>query len=138
MNDKVKVQFALMDKLYSIDKRDSARRLIVSHFIPDLMGNLHSFSKQTLRCISCNAKYRRVPLTGRCTKCKGKLVLTISKGGIEKYMEMATKLADRYDLDVYIRQSLSLIKKEIDGVFEGDVVEDGVETQQINLARFMK
>jgi DNA polymerase II large subunit len=138
MNDKVKIQFSLMDKLYSIDKRDSARRLIISHFIPDLMGNLHSFSKQTLRCIACNAKYRRVPLTGKCTKCRGKLVLTISKGGIEKYMEMAQKLAERYDLDVYIRQCLSLIKGEIDGVFTGEVIENDTDTQQINLARFMK
>jgi DNA polymerase II large subunit len=138
MNDKVKIQFSLMDKLYSIDKRDSARRLIISHFIPDLMGNLHSFSKQTLRCISCNAKYRRVPLSGKCTKCRGKLVLTISKGGIEKYMQMALTLAERYDLDVYIRQCLALIKGEIDGVFTGELVENDTDTQQINLARFMK
>mgnify|MGYP001626357802 FL=1 len=89
MPEKVQAQFALTDMLESVDKQDSARKLILSHFIPDLIGNMHSFSKQTFRCIVCNAKYRRVPLTGKCTRCGGKLVLTISKGGIEKYLNLA-------------------------------------------------
>ncbi len=134
MSEKVDSQFGLMDKLESIDKKDTAKRLILSHFIPDLMGNLHSFSKQTFRCVACNAKYRRVPLAGKCTKCNGKLVLTISRGGIEKYMEMAITLAERYDLDAYTKQSLRLIKREIETVF-GKSEEE--KTQQINLSKFM-
>ena len=99
--------------------QDTARRLIISHFIPDLMGNLHSFSKQTFRCVSCNAKYRRVPLVGKCTRCQGKIVLTISKGGIEKYLNIATNLADRYTLEPYIKQRLMLIRDEIETLFGG-------------------
>ena len=48
-----------------VDRQDVAKRLILSHFIPDLIGNMHLFSKQGFRCISCNAKYRRVPLAGK-------------------------------------------------------------------------
>ncbi len=135
MHDKIKVQFELMDKLYSIDKRDTARRLILSHFIPDLMGNLHSFSRQTFRCGSCNAKYRRVPLIGKCTRCGGKLLLTISKGGIEKYLEMAITLADRYDLEVYIKQRIMLLKEEIIDVFGG--IGSEITTNQFSLAKFI-
>ena len=51
---------------------------------------------------------------GKCTKDGGKLLLTISKGGIEKYLNMAINLADRYQLDPYIRQRLALVKDEID------------------------
>ena len=135
MDEKVKAEFELMDKLYSIDKKDAARRLIISHFLPDLIGNLHSFSRQSFRCISCNAKYRRVPLSGKCERCGGKLVLTISKGGIEKYLNMAIGLSDRYNLDTYLKQTLQLAKREIEHIFrEGDA--EG-ESRQINLAKFM-
>ena len=134
MQEKVDAEFALMDKIYAINKPDAARRVITSHFIPDLIGNLHSFSKQTFRCSSCNAKYRRIPLIGKCTKDGGKLLLTISKGGIEKYLDMAINLAARYNLDPYIRQRLNLAKDEIEELFVG---ENNEETKQFNLSKFM-
>ena len=135
MDEKVEMQFKLMDKLYSIDKRDTARRLISSHFIRDLMGNLHSYSEQGFRCVSCNAKYRRIPLIGKCTRCQGRIILTISKGGIEKYLNMAIGLADRYDLEPYMKQRLKLIKEEIETVFGVATLESS--SKQFNLSRFM-
>ena len=135
MDEKIEAQFLLMDRLCTIDKRDTARRLISSHFIPDLMGNLHSFSKQGFRCVSCNAKFRRVPIVGICTRCGGKIVLTISKGSIEKYLSMAMGLADRYDLEPYMKQRLYLIKDEIENVFGG--VGGEVPAKQFNLLKFM-
>ncbi|MCL4387919.1 DNA polymerase II large subunit [Candidatus Marsarchaeota archaeon] len=137
MNDKIEMQFSLMDKLYSIDKRDTARRLILSHFIPDLMGNLHSYSRQGFRCVQCNAKYRRIPIKGVCTRCGGKLLLTISKGGIEKYLNTAIKLADRYELEPYIKQRILLLKEEIEAVF-GQVGTIPIkDDKQFNLLKFM-
>ncbi|MEM3841527.1 MAG: hypothetical protein QXN59_02455, partial [Candidatus Micrarchaeaceae archaeon] len=136
MSEKISMQFKLMDMLCTIDRPDTAKRLILSHFIPDLMGNMHSYSKQTFRCVSCNAKYRRVPLIGYCTKCGGKLVLTISKGGIEKYLVMAIDLADRYNLEPYIKQRVQLLKEEIEAVFGG--VGNGImPTKQFDLSKFM-
>ncbi len=135
MDEKVEMQFKLMDKLYSIDKRDTARRLISSHFIRDLMGNLHSYSEQGFRCVSCNAKYRRIPLVGKCTRCQGRIILTISKGGIEKYLNMAIGLADRYDLEPYMKQRLKLIKEEIETVFGVATLESS--SKQFNLSRFI-
>ncbi|MGC8652227.1 MAG: DNA polymerase II large subunit [Candidatus Micrarchaeia archaeon] len=137
MPEKVEAQFRLADILESIDKPDSARKLILSHFIPDLIGNMHSYSKQTFRCISCNAKYRRVPLTGKCTRCGGRLVLTISKGGIEKYLNMAIELANRYNLEPYIRQRLKLIDDEINNIFSTGVNEEGKPVRQFNLSKYM-
>ncbi len=134
MQEKIDAQFELMDKLCSINKSDTARRLILSHFIPDLMGNLHSFSRQTFRCVSCNAKYRRVPLIGKCTKCNGKIVLTISKGGIEKYLNVAINLSDKYNLEPYIKQRIMLLKDEIETVF--GVVGAERAVGQFNLANY--
>lgn len=136
MQEKVDAEFSLMNKIYAVNKKDAARRVITSHFIPDLIGNLHSFSRQQFRCASCNAKYRRVPLAGKCTRDGGKLLLTISKGGIEKYLNMAINLADRYELDAYIRQRLALVKDEIDSTFI--MQDDGTATTgQFNLSRFI-
>lgn len=135
MQEKVDAEFSLMDRIYAINKSDAARKVITSHFIPDLIGNLHSFSRQIFRCSSCNAKYRRVPLMGKCTRDGGRLLLTISKGGIEKYLTMATNLADRYNLDPYIRQRLSLIKDEIDNIFVGMPGTEG--NGQFNLSKYI-
>ncbi|MGC8547457.1 MAG: DNA polymerase II large subunit [Candidatus Micrarchaeia archaeon] len=129
MQDKINAEFKLVDLLCSLDKKDAAKRLIMSHFIPDLIGNLHSFSKQQFRCVTCNAKYRRVPLIGKCTKDGGKLLLTISKGSIEKYLNVAISLAERYDIDNYTKQRLQLIKDEIASVF-GTVTEEGKESTE--------
>ncbi|OJI08167.1 DNA polymerase II large subunit [Candidatus Micrarchaeum sp.] len=137
MNDKIEMQFSLMDKLYSIDKRDTARRLILSHFIPDLMGNLHSYSRQGFRCVQCNAKYRRIPIKGVCTRCGGKLLLTISKGGIEKYLYTAINLADRYELEPYIKQRILLLKEEIEAVFGLVGTVPIKDDKQFNLLKFM-
>ena len=84
MSEKIDAQFRLTDMLQCVDRPNAAKNLIMSHFIPDLIGNMHSFSRQGFRCIACNAKYRRVPLIGKCTRCAGKIVLTISKSSIEK------------------------------------------------------
>ena len=137
MEEKIDAEFKFMDTLNSIDKRDAAKRLIMSHFIPDLIGNLHSFSRQRFRCVSCNAKYRRLPLAGKCTRDGGKLLLTISKGSIEKYLATATRLAERYDLDTYMKQRLMLIKDEIDSVFGSLELNVEENRGQFNLVNFL-
>jgi DNA polymerase II large subunit len=137
MDEKIEAEFKFMDMLNSIDKSDAAKRLIMSHFIPDLIGNLHSFPKQRFRCVSCNAKFRRIPLSGKCTRDGGKLLLTISKGSIEKYLVTATKLAERYDLDTYMKQRLMLIKDEIDSVFGSLELNVEENRGQFNLANFL-
>ncbi|MGI0141896.1 MAG: DNA polymerase II large subunit [Candidatus Micrarchaeales archaeon] len=134
MQSKLDAEFKLMDMMRSVDPRDAAKRLIISHFIPDLIGNLHTFSRQGFRCVVCNAKYRRIPLAGVCTKCNGKLLLTVSKGGIEKYLEIAIKLADTYSLEPYIRQRLKLVKDEINNLFGEEVI---LDKRQFNLSSFI-
>jgi DNA polymerase II large subunit len=136
MQEKVDAEFGLMDKIAAVDKRDAAKRVITSHFIPDLIGNMHSFSRQTFRCSSCNAKYRRVPLSGKCVRDGGKLLLTISKGGIEKYLEMAIGLAERYSLEPYIRQRLYLVRDEINEIFTGKGIDANATEGQFSLMKY--
>jgi DNA polymerase II large subunit len=122
--DKIDIQFRLQEKLRPV-------RLILSHFIPDLYGNLRSYSRQTFRCVSCNTIFRRVPLAGKCNRCGGNLLLTINKGGIEKYLEISREIVDKYALPSYLKQRLELVEREIRSIFEDDKV------KQLGLSDFL-
>ena len=131
MADKITTQFKLQGKIRAVDAKNAAERLILSHFIPDLYGNLRSFSRQTFRCTSCNESLRRVPLSGKCNFCGGNLILTINKGGIEKYLEISEKIIADYELPDYLKQRLLLVKKEIRSIFEDE------KSRQLGLADFV-
>lgn len=118
--EKITAQFKLQQRLLAVDQKNAVERLILSHFIPDLYGNLRSFYRQSFRCVGCNRIYRRPPLVGKCLACGGNLLLTINKGGIEKYLEISKKIVEEYDLPLYLKQRLELVEKEISAVFEDD------------------
>ncbi|MGV8151835.1 MAG: DNA polymerase II large subunit [Candidatus Nanoarchaeia archaeon] len=120
MKDKVNAQMRLCEKLRSVDQGDVARLIIDRHFMRDLKGNLRKFSQQAFRCSSCNEIFRRVPLSGKCTKCNGKIIYTISYGSIVKYLEPAIELAKNYSVPDYIKQDLELTKKYIESIFGKD------------------
>ncbi|MEN9626505.1 MAG: hypothetical protein RL557_833 [archaeon] len=117
MKEKVFGQMKLCEKLRSVDQGDVARLIIDRHFMRDLKGNLRKFSQQNFRCSTCNTSYRRVPLSGKCTRCNGKLIFTISYGSIIKYLEPALDLIKNYSVPSYIKQDLELTKKYIESVF---------------------
>lgn len=121
--EKIEAEFRLHSLIRAVDSKDAAERLILSHFIPDIYGNLRSFSRQSFRCVDCNEIFRRPPLIGKCSKCGGKILLTINKGGIEKYLKVSMRMIDEYGLPFYLKQRLQLVEKEIDSVFRDEKVE---------------
>jgi len=117
MQEKVRHQMELVEKIRAANTSETARLIIERHFIKDMKGNLRKFSMQEFRCVKCNEKMRRPPLSGSCSKCSGKIIFTTHEGGIKKYLEPALELAKRYNLSPYIKQSLELTKRHIDSVF---------------------
>jgi len=117
MEGKLKGQMELADKIRAVDESDVARLVIEKHLIRDIRGNLRKFSMQQFRCSSCNEKYRRPPLVGKCIKCDGKIIFTISEGSIIKYMEPAISLAEKYNLPSYLKQNLELTKRGVESLF---------------------
>lgn len=117
MQEKVQKQMELVEKIRAVDTSDVARLVIERHLIRDIRGNLRKFSTQEFRCVKCNEKYRRPPLEGNCIKCGGRIIFTISEGGITKYLEPAISLAQKYDVPPYIKQSLELTKRHIESIF---------------------
>ena len=117
MNDKLDMQMNLASKSVAVNDGDVAGLIINKHFIRDIKGNLRKFSEQSFRCVECNEKFRRIPLIGKCPKCNGKLLLTVSHGTVTKYFLPTMKLADTYNVTPYLKQSLLILKKRIEGMF---------------------
>ncbi len=117
MEEKLKGQMELADKIRAVDASDVARLVIEKHLIRDIRGNLRKFSMQQFRCSNCNEKYRRPPLVGKCLKCGGRIIFTISEGSIIKYLEPAISLADKYNLPSYLKQNLELTKRGVESLF---------------------
>jgi len=131
MTDKLHSQLFLAEKIEAVDAEIVARKVLTTHFIRDIVGNLRAFTTQTFRCKKCNKRFRRLPLQGKCPECGGTLMLTVHRGGIEKYLEPAYQLVKKYGLSTYYSQRLSLIEDEIDTLFEGK------KPKQISLSDFI-
>ncbi|RLF39321.1 MAG: DNA polymerase II large subunit [Thermoplasmata archaeon] len=122
MIDKIEAQLKLASIIRAVDTADVACKVIERHFLPDILGNLKAFSKQTFRCPACNTIYRRIPLKGVCLQCGGKLTLTVHKKSVEKYLEIAKEISTRYNLPDYAIQRLSLVEKSIKSLFAEEKV----------------
>ena len=59
-------------------------------------------------------------------------MLTVHRGGIEKYIEVAHQLVRKYGLHRYYDQRLSLVEAEIVSLFES-----GKDTKQTQLSTYM-
>jgi DNA polymerase II large subunit len=130
MTEKLAGQLELAEKIEAVDAKKVALKVLTTHFIRDIAGNLRAFSTQGFRCKSCNKHFRRLPLRGTCPLCNGQLTLTVYRGGIEKYLEAAQHLVEKYELPRYYAQRILLIKEEINTLFEGK------KPRQISLAEF--
>jgi DNA polymerase II large subunit len=125
MPEKMAAQLRLADKIRAVDAADVAARVISHHLLPDLMGNLKAFAKQSVRCTKCNTKYRRMPIAGKCTRvlanrkdmCGNALTLTVHQASVRKYMDLCNDLATKYAIPEYTKQHIRLIERFIDDTF---------------------
>jgi len=131
MMEKMDAQLELARKLRAVDETDVAERVIEYHFLPDIIGNLRAFSRQETRCLDCGEKYRRMPLTGDCRECGGRVNLTVHEGSVSKYVDTAIEVADRFDCRPYTKQRLKVLDQSLESVFEDDT------NKQSGIADFM-
>jgi DNA polymerase II large subunit len=130
MIEKLDMQLDLGSRIDAVDVRRVALKVLTTHFLRDIAGNLRAFSTQAFRCKSCNKRFRRLPLRGKCLFCGGPLTLTVYRGGIEKYLYAAQQLIDKYSLPKYYSQRIELIREEITAMF------DNGKAKQFTLADF--
>lgn len=120
MEEKTGSQLSIAERLVSVDEDDVAERLLNSHFIPDVKGNIRAFTGQRFRCTNCGTKYRRLPLSGKCRNCGNELIFTVHRGSVEKYVDIAGKIAEEYNVSDYIVQWVELLRREIGSLFDND------------------
>ena len=100
-----------------------------------MRGNLRAYGQQKVRCPKCGASYRRVPVSGKCrtimetktdpftgeeieTLCPGRLILTVTEGGVSKYDGLMQTLIDKYGCNDYIAGLYAQVSKWVAETFE--------------------
>jgi len=131
MVDKLIGQMDIAQKVRAVDMDDVAKLVIQKHFLKDIKGNFKKYSMQKFRCVKCNAKYRRPPLSGNCSDCRGKLIFTISQGSVVKYLGPSITLCENYNFSPFLKETINMLKFNIDTLFGKE------KDKQIGLGEFM-
>ncbi len=140
MSNKIAAQLHLAEVIRAVECRQVAEKVLTTHLMRDIIGNLSAFTKQKLRCKDCNAKYRRIPLTGKCSRCGGELLPTVYRKGIEKYLDVADELVNKYDLSLYYKQRIALVRDELSLMFSEAPAAEEAEAEkgkQMKLGEFL-
>jgi DNA polymerase II large subunit len=118
MDDKIEAQLNLAKIIKAVEAKKVAEKILSSHFNPDILGNLRKFAVQNFRCVKCNEKFRRPPIlnSGKCPKCGNRIILTVNRGSIEKYIPRALKLCSDFNLDNYTKQRMQLIEDYVESL----------------------
>lgn len=116
MLDKFDLQIRNAELINAVDATEIVTNVITTHLVPDIIGNLRAYGRQKFRCTSCGRKYRRVPLLQHCI-CGNNLIQTITRPSIEKYLRLAKRLVEKYDVGPYLKGRITTLSDEIDLVF---------------------
>ena len=58
MEEKLRAQARLQGRIEAVDSKDALERVMVTHLMPDIIGNTRAFSRQHFRCTKCNHTWR--------------------------------------------------------------------------------
>jgi DNA polymerase II large subunit len=117
MEEKLKMQFDTAKLISAVDADEVAAMVLTTHILPDIMGNMRSYSSQTFRCTHCGEKFRRMPLMGRCDKCGNELTQTVTRGAVEKYLGIATGMCQEYRVGDYLKSRVESLATELKLIF---------------------
>ncbi|HEX2014764.1 MAG TPA: DNA polymerase II large subunit, partial [Nitrososphaera sp.] len=118
MEEKLKMQFDTAKLINAVDADEVAAMVLTTHILPDIMGNMRSYSSQTFRCTSCGAKFRRMPLVGKCAECGGELLQTVTRGAVQKYLGIAIDMCSEYRLNEYLKNRVQSLSMELKLIFK--------------------
>jgi DNA polymerase II large subunit len=115
--EKLDMQIRTADMINVVDPNEVVSMVMTTHLLPDIMGNLRAYSGQSFRCTACGASYRRIPLSQNCTECGNKLIQTLTRPSVSKYLKLAKRLLDKYEIDPYLRGRVLALLDELELVF---------------------
>ena len=131
MDEKLKMQFDTARLISAVDVDEVAAMVLTTHILPDIMGNMRSYSSQTFRCTNCGEKFRRMPLVGKCMECGNGLTQTVTRGAVEKYLSIATAFCQEYKISDYLKSRVDSLATELKLIFKEE------KKMQSSLTEFM-
>lgn len=134
--EKIEAQMRTAERVSAVDPVVVAERVMESHLLPDVVGNLRAFFMQGFVCRRCNAKYKRPPLKGRCVVCGEPVHLTVYRGMVEKNVELVLRLLERYVRDPVIREATHEALLNIGQLFGTEPSAGGGKGRQTSLSSF--
>jgi DNA polymerase II large subunit len=117
LNEKISKQIEVAEKIEAVSTKEVVESIIKTHLLRDIMGNMKKYATQSFKCRGCGRTFRRPNISGRCDMCGMELRETLTRGSVEKYLTLARRLANDYDVDEYIKGRLDLIVTELDQLF---------------------
>ncbi|MDF2736382.1 MAG: polC [Nitrososphaeraceae archaeon] len=118
MNEKLEMQLSTAKLISAVIPDEVASMVLTTHIIPDIMGNMRSYSSQAFRCTNCGEKYRRIPIAGKCLVCNNKLIQTVTRSSVEKYVYIALDICKRFKMNDYLSSRIESLVMELNYVFK--------------------
>ena len=118
MDEKLEMQIATAKLISAVDPDEVVSMVLMTHIIPDIMGNMRSYSSQAFRCSKCGEKYRRMPLVGKCIRCENELLQTVTRGSVEKYIDIAKDICSQFKINDYLRARVESLTIELKLIFK--------------------
>ncbi|RLG69439.1 DNA polymerase II large subunit [archaeon] len=109
---KLELQLSIMKTLNNFPIDKIVERILDSHILRDIAGNLRAFYSNSVRCKYCGLNLSRPTLSGRCPNCGGELVRRVYSKSVIKYLKIAEFLVNNFNLSNYYKQYIDLLKKE--------------------------
>jgi DNA polymerase II large subunit len=118
MNEKLEMQISTAKLINAVIPDEVASMVLTTHIIPDIMGNMRSYSSQGFRCTNCGEKYRRIPIAGKCLICENNLIQTVTRSSVEKYVYIALDIRNRFKMNDYLSSRIESLVMELNYVFK--------------------
>lgn len=118
MGEKLEMQISTANLINSVDTNEVISMVLTTHIIPDIMGNMRSYSSQSFRCNKCGDKYRRIPLYGKCLTCNNTLLQTVTRGSVEKYVLLAQNMCNSFKVTNYLKSRVESLIVELNFIFQ--------------------
>ncbi|HJU58501.1 MAG TPA: DNA polymerase II large subunit [Nitrososphaeraceae archaeon] len=118
MNEKLDMQISTAKLIKAVIPDEVASMVLTTHIIPDIMGNMRSYSSQAFRCTNCGEKYRRIPIAGKCLGCGNNLIQTVTRNSVEKYVYIALDIRNKFKMNDYLSSRIESLVMELNYVFK--------------------
>jgi DNA polymerase II large subunit len=118
LTEKLDRQIEIAEKIRAVNPNEVVKSVLRTHLLPDIIGNTKAYTSQKFRCKDCSAKYRRMPIKGVCLSCGGPLQPSVTRGSVEKYLQLGLRLSNKYDVGEYLRSRFVLASEELATLFK--------------------